>query len=105
MLYLASAFVYVPLCLRRQGIHALVSTARGEWKSAGVALAVGLAGYGLILEALRTAPASYVVAVRQASVLFVLALSVLRLGERPGRVRVVGAVLAVAGVATIALAP
>jgi drug/metabolite transporter (DMT)-like permease len=105
MLYLASAFVYVPLCLRRQGIHALVSTARGEWKSAGVALAVGLAGYGLILEALRTAPASYVVAVRQASVLFVLALSVLRLGERPGRVRVVGAVLTVAGVATIALAP
>ena len=104
MLYLASAFVYVPLCLWRRGAAALVETARSEWKSAAVALVIGLAGYGLILEALRTAPASYVVAVRQASVLFVLILSVVHLGERPGRPRIVGAGLTVAGVAMIAFA-
>ncbi len=105
LLYLACAFVYVPLCLWRQGGRALLTTSRLEWKSAAFALGIGLAGYGLILEALRTAPASYVVAVRQSSVLFVLILSVVRLGERPGRPRIVGAALTVAGVALIALAP
>lgn len=105
LLHLACGVVYLPLCLWRRGTAALVATARSEWRSAGLALAIGLAGYGLILQALRTAPASYVVAVRQSSVLFVLALSVLRLGERPGRPRVLGAALTVAGVALIALAP
>jgi drug/metabolite transporter (DMT)-like permease len=56
-----------------------------------------------VLQALATAPASYVVAVRQASVLFALLLGVLRLRERPGRPRVLGALATVAGVALIAL--
>jgi drug/metabolite transporter (DMT)-like permease len=66
---------------------------------------ISLASYGFILEALRTAPASYVVAVRQSSVLFVLILSVLLLRERPGPARLLGAGITVAGVAVIAMAP
>jgi drug/metabolite transporter (DMT)-like permease len=105
MLYLACSFVYVPLCLLRTGPAAVVKLARSEWRGVLFALVIGLASYGLILEALRTAPASYVVAVRQASVLFVLGLSIVRLGERPGRPRIVGAGLTVLGVALIAVAP
>jgi drug/metabolite transporter (DMT)-like permease len=44
-----------------------------------------------------------VVAVRQASVLFVLGLSIAFLGERPGRLRIVGALATVAGVALVAI--
>jgi drug/metabolite transporter (DMT)-like permease len=43
------------------------------------------------------------VAVRQASVLFAPLLGVLRLRERPGRPRILGALATVAGVALIAL--
>ncbi len=107
--YTAGAFVHVPLCLFAMGPAGarvrLLAVARNEWRSVGLAFGVGLAGYALILQALRTAPVSYVVAVRQASVFFVLALSVLQLKERPGRQRIVGASLTVAGVALIALAP
>jgi drug/metabolite transporter (DMT)-like permease len=55
-----------------------------------------------VLAALATAPVSYVVATRQASVLFALAMGVLWLRERPGRPRVWGAVATVVGVALIA---
>jgi uncharacterized membrane protein len=58
--------------------------------------------YSLILRALETSPVSYVVAVRQSSVLFAVALSALWLRERPGRPRVLGAVATVLGVALIA---
>jgi uncharacterized membrane protein len=104
MLYLACAFVYVPLSLRRLDRRTLMSTARAEWRSALLALAVGFASYGLILQALRTSSASYVVAVRQSSVFFVVALGMLWLGERPGRLRILGAGLTVAGVALISVA-
>ena len=105
MLSLASGFVYVPLCLMRTSGEAVRRIARAEWPKILLAVVMGVAGYGLILEALRTAPASYVVAVRQASVLFVLVLSVRQLGERPGRPRILGAAFTVAGVALIAIAP
>lgn len=78
---------------------------RGEWGAAGLSSLVSLGSYGLILEAYRTAPASYVVAVRQASVLFAVAIAAFWLRERPGRARVVGAAATVAGVALIALFP
>lgn len=68
----------------------------------GGALA-GIASYGLILHAFTVAPVSYVVAVRQSSVLFAVALGALLLRERPGRVRVLGSVAIVGGVALIAL--
>ena len=54
---------------------------------------------------LRTAPVSYVVAVRQTSVLFAVVLSVLLLRERPSPGRVIGIALTVVGVALVALYP
>jgi drug/metabolite transporter (DMT)-like permease len=69
------------------------------------ALAASLLGYGLILEAYKTAPASYVVAVRQVSVLFALLFAVVWLRERPDRRRVIGAAATVVGVALISLMP
>jgi drug/metabolite transporter (DMT)-like permease len=94
--------VFVPLALRHVRPRALAEQARHEWRTALLAAAVGLVGYGLILHALRTAPVSYVVAVRQASVLFAVALGVLRLRERPTRLRLVGALATVLGVALVA---
>jgi drug/metabolite transporter (DMT)-like permease len=94
--------VFVPLALRHVRPRALAEQARHEWRTALLAAAVGLVGYGLILHALRTAPVSYVVAVRQASVLFAVALGVLRLRERPTRLRLVGALATVVGVALVA---
>jgi drug/metabolite transporter (DMT)-like permease len=94
--------IFAPLALRHVPPRALVAQARREWRAALVASAVGLAGYGLILHALRTAPVSYVVAVRQSSVLFAVALGALRLRERPTRLRLVGALATVVGVALVA---
>jgi drug/metabolite transporter (DMT)-like permease len=62
---------------------------------------VSLVGYGLILEAFGRAPATYVVAVRQSSVLFAAWMGVAFLGERPDRSRLAGAAATVAGVALI----
>ena len=105
MLYLASSIFYVPLALWRRGTSRIGEIAVTEWRSLLVSAAISLCSYGFILEALRTAPASYVVAVRQSSVLFVLILSVLLLRERPGPGRMFGAGITVAGVALIAVAP
>lgn len=100
----AHMFVFVPLASRRLSREALWETARLEWGRLAAALVFTFASYGLILEALRSAPASYVVAVRQASVLFVVALGVVWLGERPGRSRIIGAAVTVVGVAMVGLA-
>jgi drug/metabolite transporter (DMT)-like permease len=94
---------FVPLALwggRSGGLRAVL---RCEWGRALGAAVVSFASYGLILEAMRTAPASYVVAVRQISVLFTVLLSAVLLGEQPGRARILGATLTVAGVALVAV--
>lgn len=90
------------LVLLHRSARAIAAAARKELAAASVASLVGFLGYGLILKTLETAPASYVVAVRQTSVLFVLVLGVVRLRERPGRARVLGAAATVAGVGLIA---
>jgi drug/metabolite transporter (DMT)-like permease len=76
---------------------------RAEGGRALAAMAISLASYSLVLEVLRTAQASYVVAVRQSSVLFAVALSWVWLGERPSRARVLGSVVIFAGVALVGL--
>jgi drug/metabolite transporter (DMT)-like permease len=94
--------VFAPLALRQVPPRALAEQARREWRAALLASLVTFASYGLILHALRTAPVSYVVAVRQASVLFAVALGALRLRERPTRLRLAGALATVVGVALVA---
>jgi uncharacterized membrane protein len=95
---------FVPMALLRLPHGVLKRTLRKEWRTVTLASGIGIAGYSLILKALETAPASYVVAVRQSSVLFVLVLSVGILGERPTAMRVAGALATVTGVALIAIA-
>lgn len=97
----SSTFVFLPLAFRRVGLADLGRTLRGEGWRAAAAVGVSLVGYGLILAAFERAPASYVVAVRQSSVLFAAWIGIAFLGERPDRGRLVGAAATVAGVALI----
>ena len=101
----ANAVLFVPLALRHLPRETRRAAFRGQWATAGIAALVSLASYGLILEAYRTAPSSYVVAIRQASVLFAVAIGATFLRERPGPARVLGAAATVGGVALIALFP
>jgi uncharacterized membrane protein len=95
--------VILPYALWSLGAPKLaqVLRVRAGW-IAGAGLAT-FASYALTLEALRTAQVSYVVAVRQCSVLFAVALAVWALRERPSRGRVLGALGTVTGVVVIAL--
>jgi len=92
------------LALRRTSLATLSSIARSDFRWIATAVVVGMVGYGLILEALTRAPASYVVAVRQASVIFVLVLSVVFLKERPAWLQIAGACATVLGVAILGIA-
>ena len=98
----AGAIVFAPLALRRVSLGALRDLARTEMRAACFAAAIGFVGYGLILQALRTAPVSYVVAARQTSVLFAIAIAAVRWRERPTRLRMLGALATVIGVALVA---
>jgi len=102
LLGISGAAVFAPLAwLRTQG-RILGRVRASELGRASFASLVSYAGYALVLAALETAPVSYVVAVRQTSVLFALAMGMLWLRETPGRPRVWGAVATVFGVALIA---
>jgi drug/metabolite transporter (DMT)-like permease len=102
LLTAAHAISLAPLVLRARGARAMRDTARREIGRATLAAAISFVGYTLILRALETSLVSYVVAVRQSSVLFAVALGVFWLGERPSRARVLGATATVIGVVLIA---
>lgn len=102
LLSIAGGFVFAPLALRRISRAELAEVARSEWRNAFLAAVVSFASYGLILQALRTAPVSYVVAARQTSILFAIAIAALRWGERPTRLRMLGALATMIGVALVA---
>lgn len=102
LLFVAYLLTFAPLVLRRRGVSALRAAARRELPKATLAAVISFASYTLILAALETAAVSYVVAVRQSSVLFAVALGALFLRERPGRERILGAAFTVVGVSLIA---
>jgi drug/metabolite transporter (DMT)-like permease len=102
LLSVSGGIVFLPLALRRVDLAALRDTARAELGVACIASLVSYVGYGLILQALRTAPVSYVVAARQTSVLFAVAIAAARYRERPTRLRLIGALATVLGVALVA---
>lgn len=99
---LALPVVFFPIAWRHVDRDELRRSFRNDGLRVLGAVVIGVVGYGLILEAYRTAPASYVVAVRQLSVLFAMGIAVFFLGEKPGGRRVAGATATVAGVALIA---
>jgi drug/metabolite transporter (DMT)-like permease len=101
VLSLTSSCVFLPLALHRVRAAGLRLSLRAEGRRAALAVGVSLVGYGLILEAFGRAPATYVVAVRQSSVLFAAWMGVAFLDERPDRSRLAGAAATVAGVALI----
>jgi drug/metabolite transporter (DMT)-like permease len=88
----------VPFALRAIGWATFVGVARAEYKGAIGAGLASFVSYALILEAFRTASVSYVVAARQVSVIFAVALAALFLRERPSRVRLLGVLATVVGV-------
>lgn len=104
LLCAASAPVFVPLAAPRLRPGAIAALLRSEGGRVLASVVVSFVSYGLILQALRTAPVSYVVAARQASVLFALGLGMVWLRETPGRARTIGTVATVLGVVLIALA-
>jgi drug/metabolite transporter (DMT)-like permease len=102
LLSMSGGLVFMPLAFRRVDPATLRATAAVELRAACIASLVSYAGYALILQALRTAPVSYVVAARQTSVLFAVAIAAVRLRERPTRPRILGALATVVGVALVA---
>jgi drug/metabolite transporter (DMT)-like permease len=105
LIAIAHGVFFLPLALRRIPRGTWRTLRAGEWGMAFLATGISLGSYGLILEAYRRAPASYVVAVRQVSVLFAVGIAAFWLRERPSRPRILGAAATVAGVALIALFP
>ena len=102
LLSLSSLMLFSPAVIWQRGASTVWRGARANLIPASLVSGLSVVGYGLILKALETAPASYVVAVRQSSVFFVLVIGVVKLRETPGRTRVLGAVTTVLGVALIA---
>jgi len=100
---IGAALIVLPYALKFIGRGTLGSVlkTRGAWVV--TAAFATFVSYALILEALRTAQVSYVVAVRQCSVLFAVGLAVWALREKPTPGRVLGALGTVTGVAIIAL--
>ncbi len=102
LLGISGGTVFAPLAWLRTRGRIFERVHAAELPRASFASLVSYLGYALVLAALETAPVSYVVAVRQTSVLFALGLGMLWLRETPGRPRVWGAVATVVGVALIA---
>jgi drug/metabolite transporter (DMT)-like permease len=109
----AATLPYFELVLAGQGIPyaAAIAATRGPrvvldgFSRWSMAAGIGMFGaYGLVLAALRLAPAAPVAAVRETSVVMATALAAAFLQERISRGRAAGAVLVCAGVVALALA-
>lgn len=86
--------------------HRSRGTGRLRRATAPLPIVAGLlsfAAYALVLAALSLAPAASVAAVRETSVLIATGLAAALLHERVGRLRALGALLVVVGVALVAL--
>jgi drug/metabolite transporter (DMT)-like permease len=99
--------VLVPVALFAlvwHAVHGRLGAVRAEagWPTLGASV-FAFGAYVLVLAALTVAPAPAVAAVRETSVLFVVALGAYVLHEPVGRSRVLGALLVVGGVALVAL--
>jgi uncharacterized membrane protein len=102
LLGISGGAVFAPLAFVRTRGQILERVRASELGRASFASVVSYLGYALVLAALETSPVSYVVAVRQTSVLFALGLGMLWLRETPGRPRIWGALATVVGVGLIA---
>lgn len=93
------ALAYAAAIARRSGAGALRRQLSPSTAAAGIA---SMAAYGLVLEALRLAPAAPVAAVRESSVLIATLAAARVLRERVSPGRVAGAAMVVGGIALLA---
>lgn len=92
--------IYLAAMLRLRGLRHV----RGQLHPLTVVAGTMMVGaYGLVLLALRLAPAASVAAVRESGVVMATAMAAVFLHERVSRERFAGAVLVVAGVVALAL--
>ena len=97
-----SQVLYGLSCLARFPHQQIAEIGRTEWKRALAVVVLSLASYSLILYVLMTEKVSYVTAVRQCSVIFVVLLGGYTLKETYTKRRLVAAVVMVLGIFLIA---
>ena len=97
-----SQVLYGLSCLARFPHEQIAQIGRTEWKRALAVVVLSLASYSLILYVLMTDKVSYVTAVRQCSVIFVVLLGGYALKETYTKRRLVAAVVMVLGIFLIA---
>jgi phosphonate utilization associated putative membrane protein len=106
LLFVLDGIPYPALVYARRGAagrRALVAYARQRWPLATLGGLASLGSYWIALWAMTRAPVAAVSALRETSVLFATALSVLVLKERFGLQRAIGAVVIVGGVVALRL--
>ena len=96
----APALVYAAGLARVRGVDALRVQVGARTVVAGVSM---IAAYGLVLLALKRAPAASVAAVRETSILMATVLAAVLLHERVTPLRAVGAVAITGGIVVLAL--
>lgn len=101
-LFAADAAWTLVLVLLLRG-RAIVPTMLGEWKAGLVTGALAAAAYWIAMWAMTKAPIASVAALRESSILFAMAISVVALREPVTGWRVVSAVAIVAGVVALRL--
>jgi drug/metabolite transporter (DMT)-like permease len=109
---LAGAVTYLELAMIVPGVLYLLAViylrghayVRAQFRpSTVVAGTLMISAYGLVLLALRLAPAASVAAVRESGVVMATAMAAVLLHERVSRERFAGAVLVVVGIAALAV--
>ena len=101
--YVGNVLAWIPIVWMRGRGATNLQELRENYASVVAGSVMTIGAYILVLVALTTTSASYAVATRGTSVIIGALLGWLALGEGLGRVRVLGSVLMVAGLALIAL--
>lgn len=103
LMFVVAAILSTPL-IARSGWHLVLEEWHKNWRSIIVVGVLCLFAYLLILWAMTLSPVSYVVAVRNLSVVFGASLGTWLLSEPYGQQRIVGSALVCLGATCIALA-
>lgn len=104
MIYLLSSLFFAPMVFARFGGREVLREWRVNWKQIVLVGVAMLVTYLLVLQVYTMAPVSYAGAVREVSIVFGAIIGWRWLGEKFGKVRVLGAILIFIGILVIALA-
>lgn len=101
-LFVLDGVASLVLCMYLRGSRTFLAM-RSEWKLMLGGGLLGATAYGIAIWAMTRAPIAAVAALRETSILFAMMLSVVLLGERISRRRIVAALTIVAGVLALRL--